>query len=845
MWEYNLAGELVAQIDRLGQRTDIGYDPNGRIAAVADPSGRTTNHTYNPNGELEARSFGDGTIISYSYDNMGRRVSMSDPTGITTYDYDPNGRPIEVAAPNGTLEYGYDQAGRRTELTYPDGTTVTYDYDAAGRLVGLTDPNTGDIDYTLDNDGRLLLTQLPNGQTRQFDHVNGQLVRHQDHSRITDLTYDDSGRIATLTGAQNHTYSYDQAGQLLQAVQDEGTYSYTYGPRGEITSITDPDRSRTFTHNANVEIDGIVDDQGRPGDVTYDAAGRMTEHVDPDGTITNYAYDARGLLAEVRVTEPAEAEPEIPYPEPVPGQPTTGTISPIFECWTQEPDGTYTAYWGYENRTTQNGQPVGRTIAHGAQNRLTPSSFQGTQPTRFGVPGVIPGRPGRTAFGATAPNAFVTRNWNGSNLVWNVAGRTATASNTPSKQCTSGPDVQESIQETRVYDGSERLVRIQPASTTSGPISLVWDRDAAVPQIVGIDVGAGLQAILSGYDREALGGQIEVRTVLGDAYLGGQVNGPFGPATSPVEVRFGYRGELQTLSSVHLRARDVDASAAVFRTPDPLDGVAGTPTFGSTFHYANNDPINLRDPLGLRPTDWETFTPPAASPGLGQPESVPPICWGMHGDISDASTDEMVDFIEDYGNWSSSRSRAIGSCVADGLTDFFEFSVSFVPFGDCATALNDLFGTDQVSKLEVAGCALDVAGGTVAGIIVKGANGGQLLRRVDQIPSRRAQDIAVSPVAPSRLPTSGRSIGRASHDQALRTDLSNLPASARDVRVNQQQVNAAGQRVGVNRPDLQYTLNGQRYYVEYEGVPPVRGAEHTARITANDPTAIVIVREVP
>jgi hypothetical protein len=60
---------------------------------------------------------------------------------------------------------------------------------------------------------------------------------------------------------------------------------------------------------------------------------------------------------------------------------------------------------------------------------------------------------------------------------------------------------------------------------------------------------------------------------------------------------------------------------------------------------------------------------------------------------------------------------------------------------------------------------------------------------------------------------------------------------ARDIRVNQQQVNAAGERVGINRPDLQYTLDGKRHYVEYEGEDNPRGAAHEARIRANDPKA--------
>ncbi len=40
-------------------------------------------------------------------------------------------------------------------------------------------------------------------------------------------------------------------------------------------------------------------------------------------------------------------------------------------------------------------------------------------------------------------------------------------------------------------------------------------------------------------------------------------------------------------------------------TPDPLDGVDGTPTVANPYHYADNDPLNKTDPLGLRPTEGE------------------------------------------------------------------------------------------------------------------------------------------------------------------------------------------------------------------------------------------------
>ena len=46
-------------------------------------------------------------------------------------------------------------------------------------------------------------------------------------------------------------------------------------------------------------------------------------------------------------------------------------------------------------------------------------------------------------------------------------------------------------------------------------------------------------------------------------------------------------------------------------------------------------------------------------------------------------------------------------------------------------------------------------------------------------------------------------------------------------------------------PSQQYTLNGRRHYVEYEGLANPRGAAHEARILANDPNAGFTLRLVP
>ncbi len=51
--------------------------------------------------------------------------------------------------------------------------------------------------------------------------------------------------------------------------------------------------------------------------------------------------------------------------------------------------------------------------------------------------------------------------------------------------------------------------------------------------------------------------------------------------------------------------------------------------------------------------------------------------------------------------------------------------------------------------------------------------------------------------------------------------------------------------MGINRPDLQYTLNGQRVYEEFETGSLQAALEHEPRIMANDPFGQFIPWLVP
>lgn len=47
------------------------------------------------------------------------------------------------------------------------------------------------------------------------------------------------------------------------------------------------------------------------------------------------------------------------------------------------------------------------------------------------------------------------------------------------------------------------------------------------------------------------------------------------------------------------------------------------------------------------------------------------------------------------------------------------------------------------------------------------------------------------------------------------------------------------QVVGKNRPDVQFTYDGVRYYLEFESQGSNRGAGHLNRIFSNDPCGVI------
>ncbi len=112
---------------------------------------------------------------------------------------------------------------------------------------------------------------------------------------------------------------------------------------------------------------------------------------------------------------------------------------------------------------------------------------------------------------------------------------------------------------------------------------------------------------------------------------------------------------------------------------------------------------------------------------------------------------------------------------------------------------------------------------------------------------RLPQDVAARPKVPRVLPPDRPISASPTQNAQIRTDIRYLQElGARNIRVNQQQLTVrSGERVGTNRPDLQFDYNGRRYHVEYDTPTSGRGPGHQSRITSNDPDAETILLIVP
>ncbi len=241
---FNKLGQMTAVANSKGEATDHSYDVNGNIQVITDALKRKTQVDYDALDRV-TRTIQDVGGLSvetmFQYDAVGRTTRTVDPKGLhTSYLYDAFGGLKQLSSPDtGVSTFTFNIAGKRVSRTDARGMVTNYSYDALNRLVSKTYAGS------------------PSPTTYTYDVVQEVCQVGEQHA---------IGRIsAVLDGAGKTQYCYNRAGQVARKVQTVGAVAL------------------------NVAYE-------------YSKAGRLTRIVHPNGSATDYQYNALGQVLAVGVT---------------------------------------------------------------------------------------------------------------------------------------------------------------------------------------------------------------------------------------------------------------------------------------------------------------------------------------------------------------------------------------------------------------------------------------------------------------------------------------------------------------------------------------------------------------
>ena len=254
--------------------------------ATNDASGKTT-YTYDESSYVSPPgSYGALTSKTEAY----TMVQGWSPTSVTTHTaYNTNGMPITKIDGKGyATQISYDSTGlfpneiqRPVTNGFPHNDF--YIYDSAGDLKSHTDENGQPTTYNYDAMGRITAIWYPDGGGSSFCYTDSgatcNLGGFKGSAPFSLYTY----TLAAPDPAIATSHSYDGWGRQYQSgvLSDPigvTTVNTTFDWAGRVASVTNPFRSTSSS------TDGITS-------YTYDALGRKTIQVQPDGSMQKWCYD--------------------------------------------------------------------------------------------------------------------------------------------------------------------------------------------------------------------------------------------------------------------------------------------------------------------------------------------------------------------------------------------------------------------------------------------------------------------------------------------------------------------------------------------------------------------------
>ncbi|MEW6172723.1 MAG: RHS repeat-associated core domain-containing protein [Bacillota bacterium] len=275
------------------------YDGEGQLRYITDANGYTTEYQYYDDGSLWKIIDPELHITEFQYDELGRLTGKWDARGIKiltiTYDDLNNTQTITDAIYRSTINK-YDALDRLEQTTDPLNRVTRYQYDALDRLVHVYSPVPGvESSQRFDGDGNLEAMVDPNGNETGFDyHPNGMLWHERTSYPGSTITYDYNSRnlVQQMTNARGQTtgYQYYDDGRLSSFSDPGGTVLYEYDPNGNIETVTEGINTIKREYDELNRVKKYTDSRGNVIQYEYDPVGNLKVLTYPGGKQVNYTY---------------------------------------------------------------------------------------------------------------------------------------------------------------------------------------------------------------------------------------------------------------------------------------------------------------------------------------------------------------------------------------------------------------------------------------------------------------------------------------------------------------------------------------------------------------------------
>lgn len=300
-----------------------GIEVNDQTFAVftyhEDGRGESTSHQENGSAASAVEKFELSYTTVFRPNKPNNKTSVTNPLGLTSdYEYEGTNnkliseeRQATTTCPYAAQSTTYDSNNNVDLRIDWNGNTTDFDYNEDGQLLSKTEAVGTAVERVTDYEWKAGEQKL----TKQTSADSEVTFDYNSEGRPTII----SVKNLTNNGARSEvrttqfTYKTHSNGILKQRVIDgprsdvSDVTTFDYDTQGNLTAITNGVGHITLFSNYDAlgNVGRMIDPNGLQTDFTYDAAGKVLS-VSLNvlgGNVTNYSYNAKGLVTEASLPE--------------------------------------------------------------------------------------------------------------------------------------------------------------------------------------------------------------------------------------------------------------------------------------------------------------------------------------------------------------------------------------------------------------------------------------------------------------------------------------------------------------------------------------------------------------